>query len=352
MTIAQRGTATTGTNPNGTSVSALKPSGVKNGDVLIATLVSNNQAATTPSGWTKFEDDSVDTFRCQLYYRVAGGFEPTSYTFSVGTAAPLVLTVSAWSGVDNDTPIGSDAHVQTASMGNADEGTFSTPSINSALTDGRMVWVRAARRSDTAPGAPITFDHRVDYSTVAEAGVFSGGSVSYSVMVVSAAQDFEGAGSHNGIAIVPSPDVAETHNVVATFALTAGKVGLQGPAGPQGEQGEPGPAGEDGEDGADGTGGLVFATGTFGTGVSTGQNVNGFQVFVPNTYDGVVFYLQEDDVDVNTTAEGAARPMLAPYKYDYGTDDTIRHVEWRGLKWETNYRVVTVYKVRSTPYSG
>lgn len=250
MTISQRGTATTGTVANGTSVQANKPGGVKNGDVLIATLTSNNQAAVTPSGWTKFKDASYDTFRTQLYYKVAGGFEPASYTFGgFASAAPLVLTVSAWSGVDPVTPVGSDAAVLNATTSGVDP--LTTPTVNSALTEGRVLYFRAARRTDGAPGSPLTFTG--SGSVVAAAGVFSGGGTSYSAALFAENSDFAGQQSLPGSATQASGP--ETHNVLGTFLLTAGPVGLQGPPGADGEDGEDGAPGADGANGATGPAG-------------------------------------------------------------------------------------------------
>lgn len=212
MTISQRGTATKGVHPNGTSVTADKPSGVKNGDVLIAALVSNNQSASAPSGWTKFEDDAVDSFRLQTYYRVAGGFEPDQYTFTVGTDAPLALTVTAWAGVDNNAPIG--GAVQSAG-GSAAEP-YSTPALTSNCTDGRLLYIRAARRTDVSPGTPVAFTAE-GVTEVADHGVYSGGSVSYSMAMYVEEQEFSGAGLKPGLATTAS--YTETHNVVGTYIL-------------------------------------------------------------------------------------------------------------------------------------
>lgn len=216
MTISQVGTSMYGVQANATSVTANKPTGVKNGTVLVAALVSNNQAATTPSGWTKFEDDGINTFRSQLYYKVATAFEPSSYSFGgFASACPLVLAISAWSGVDNGTPIGSDAHVQTAYGSNLTEPA-TTPSVASACTDGRTVYVRAARRTDSSPGAPVSFT--ASSTELVDVGVYSGGTVSYSVGVYADSADFSSASTKAGLAV--TANAAETDNVLGTFILT------------------------------------------------------------------------------------------------------------------------------------
>lgn len=342
MAIVQRGTATTGTQPNGTSVSAAKPTGVKNGDVLIAALVSNNQAATAPSGWTKFEDDTVDTFRSQLYYKVAGGFEPQNYTFTVGSAAPLVLAVSAWSGVDRDTPLG--GATQLGASGNATEPVATPDLVNAACTDGRVLYVRASRRTDSAPGAPLTFSSSKD--EVVDAGVFSGGSVSYSVGVYADSADFSGAGTKEGAEVTASG--AETHNIAATVILNAG-VSVQGPIGPQGEPGEDGPPGAPGAPGAPGEPGVDGADGVryvsqLWQNVVTIQPNDTWHFTVPDTLnDNLVAAYATEWLG---SQQNLAQPMLAPYIYGV-SEDILRVTSAHFQNWTddpVSYLVTVIYQ--------
>ena len=98
--IGLRGTATTATVTNNASLTINKPTGVASGDVMIANLVEVNSltAPTAPAGWTSIDGRSLagGTNRyARIFYKVAGGSEPTSYTFTV----PTGFTVTATGGI-------------------------------------------------------------------------------------------------------------------------------------------------------------------------------------------------------------------------------------------------------------
>jgi hypothetical protein len=64
---------------------------------------------STPSGWTEIA--SVTDNNAKLFYKVAGGSEPASYSFGsmIGLGATMVGTIVAFSGVDTASPIGDTA---------------------------------------------------------------------------------------------------------------------------------------------------------------------------------------------------------------------------------------------------
>src|SRR5439155_27313385 len=82
-TILQRGTATIGSVSNGTLLTINKPTGVVQGDLMIANFALNNTNSGAPSllGWTSIVTQNTG-IRAALLYKVAGGSEPTSYTFT------------------------------------------------------------------------------------------------------------------------------------------------------------------------------------------------------------------------------------------------------------------------------
>jgi uncharacterized repeat protein (TIGR01451 family) len=105
--IAQRGTATTATVTNNASLIINKPTGVVSGDVMIANLVQVNSLTppTAPAGWTLIDHRSLagGTARyASVFYKVAGGAEGGSYTFTVPTGATVTATgaIVAFSCVD------------------------------------------------------------------------------------------------------------------------------------------------------------------------------------------------------------------------------------------------------------
>lgn len=108
--IAHRATASVDFadgNTDGT-VTILKPTGVVAGDVLIACVVSvADVTITPPSGWTQIERfrTSDDGIQLALLWKAAGGAEPSDYTFTESAVNYSFGAISAYSGVDNTTPI-------------------------------------------------------------------------------------------------------------------------------------------------------------------------------------------------------------------------------------------------------
>lgn len=212
--VVQVGTATTDTAANGTSVTANKPTGITSGMLLLACMTTNDQAVTAPTGWTEFQNDKgTNAFRNRLFYKVAGGSEPASYTFSVSAAAPLVLSITGWANADPTNPIGSSNHVQTGSGPDTEPHTTPNLTTNNA-TNGRVMYTRACRLSGSTP---ITFTAS-GVTELVDVGVFSGGTVSYSHGWWCDNSDFTGNGAtKNGLDTTASG--TETDNVSATFVV-------------------------------------------------------------------------------------------------------------------------------------
>lgn len=201
----------TGTQASATSVSANRPVGSTTGDLFIATFAANSQDVTAPSGWVGIADETTEVFRCQMFRKVAGGSEPASYSFSVASAAPLVLSISAFRGIDPATPIGIDPVTATALTSSEPR---TTPSVTGG-NSGRLLYLRAVRFSGSTP---TTFTAS-SVTELADVGVFSGGSVCYSLGLYMANSDYAGSGSKSGLAITASS--AESHNITATLGINA-----------------------------------------------------------------------------------------------------------------------------------
>jgi hypothetical protein len=202
----------TATDGDGTTITVTKPSGTTTGDVLIAILTSNNQNGTAPAGFTEIADEVAGVFRCQMWYKVAGGSEPASYDLSVSNSTLLVGTVSAWRGCDTVSPIGITPVMDATDTGASEP--LTTPSISGGSA-GRVLYYRASRR---ATDTPITFTEASgSASERSDTGVGSGGGVAYSGALFSDDADFTGSGTKTGLAI--TANATETHNVVATWAL-------------------------------------------------------------------------------------------------------------------------------------
>lgn len=203
-----------GTEAAATSVTATKPTGTASGDLLLAFFSSNSQACTPPAGWTLLTDETTEVFRLQAYYKVAGGSEPASYSFSVGAAAPLVLSITALRGVDTGDVFDSSVGIESALTHSEP---YTTPSVT-ADSAGRLLYFRAVRASTTTP---FTFTAS-GVSELRDVGVFSGGSVSYSQGIYLATSDYSTSGSKSGLAITCSG--TESHNIVFTLAIKSSGV--------------------------------------------------------------------------------------------------------------------------------
>jgi hypothetical protein len=108
---------------------------------------------TLPSGWTSLYNDSmtVDGAEVCVAYKVAGGSEPGSYTFSCNTttvgAGGTVGIISAYSGVDNSTPINASApnKIDTAV---ASPYTVTGASITTTVDNCWLIWMGIADRTN------------------------------------------------------------------------------------------------------------------------------------------------------------------------------------------------------------
>jgi hypothetical protein len=210
MAVAEVETSTQ-TNSGGTSVVVTKPSGTSTGHLMLAFFVSNSQNCTPPSGWTEISDDVTEVFRLQVFYKVAGGSEPSNYTFSVGSSAPLVCAITTLSGIDSSNPIDIEPEVE-ADSGNHSEP-YTTPSVSGGL-GGALVYFRAARRESTTP---LTFTG-AGATELADVGQ-AGSSVSYSLGVYLANSGYTTDGTKTGHGITCS--ATETHNIVGTLGVRA-----------------------------------------------------------------------------------------------------------------------------------
>lgn len=143
--IAQRGTATSATSTN-TNLTINKPTGVVSGDVMIVNITSNNGGTPSLSGWNSLGTGIFNgsNLRATVLYKVAGGSEPSSYTFALGTGANNAIgTIIAFSGVDNTSPIDATGTIGL-SAGNG--GTATAPGITTNSANAAVVML--ANQSD------------------------------------------------------------------------------------------------------------------------------------------------------------------------------------------------------------
>lgn len=103
-----RAAANSNNGTGGSSLTINKPAGTTTGDVMIAHIVANpaGNTITVPTGWTLINrrDSAVD-ISTATYWKVAGGSEPTTYTWTFGTSGEASGGVASYVNVDNTSPI-------------------------------------------------------------------------------------------------------------------------------------------------------------------------------------------------------------------------------------------------------
>lgn len=149
-----------------TSFTLTAPSGIADGDFLIAVITCNNNTVTVtaPDGtWTQvagspFHD--AETGAC--FWKFASG-ESGNYTFSVGaTSRSICGWMGRYTGVDGTTPI----DVTPTHTTGGDVPTFTTSVANTMLLV--AAWYSAGSGTTatfTPPSSPATFTEEVDQHT-------------------------------------------------------------------------------------------------------------------------------------------------------------------------------------------
>jgi hypothetical protein len=148
-----------------------KPTGVASGHVMVATITATGTGAlTAPSGWTAIKDTTLSsTIRQVTYYRVAGGSEPASYSWELGSKRQASGGIGDYSGVNNTAPIDASS-ATTGASGNA-----TIPSVTtSAANDVVIGAVGVATATSVTPDASTTERYDVaSPSTTTEAADFT-----------------------------------------------------------------------------------------------------------------------------------------------------------------------------------
>lgn len=231
MAITQVGSATTGSNPTSGTCSVAAPTGLKEGHVIIAFGTSSEGSWTLPdAGFTQFavstDASTPDNMRTYGWYKVCGGSEPSSYSFTNSTAgglgAPVVVAMAAYAGVDNSDPV---PHVAVETGGAYSEHANPTTTAFSQSGNGRLFYMRSVRRNSPSSGTPQipTFDiiaaHSGNWSEIADVGEFSGGTVNYGIGLYHHNTD-TGSGNRSEPGITCSQ--AESTNVFILGCLKAG----------------------------------------------------------------------------------------------------------------------------------
>lgn len=144
---------------NGWRTNALElpaPSGVRRGDVMIATLdVRGNPRITRPFGWKLIRsDDNGNTTYKATYYRVATKDEPDAYRFGLRRPHPAAGGIVAYRGVNTLDPI-------AAQGGRVNDRSrrMRAPSITTTTSDSMLVFLGGVPKRMPTP-TPWTMTER------------------------------------------------------------------------------------------------------------------------------------------------------------------------------------------------
>ena len=111
--IAHRATTQTALTTAGTSVTVSSPAGTAVGDVLIAQSVQNGTSTgtvTEPASFTTWSTTPLLTaVRLRTHVKIVTGTEPANYTFTFSNSSKHIVSVSAYSGVNNNSAIDKSA---------------------------------------------------------------------------------------------------------------------------------------------------------------------------------------------------------------------------------------------------
>lgn len=132
-----------------TSVSVTKPTGVVDGDVMVATVAFAGGTLTAPSGWTQVLEQAGTGVTLRVYRKTASS-EGSSYTWSLSTTDGLAVAIGAYYNVDTTTPVGG-----SGSQANSSSTSMVAPSVTPGTPADMLLFCGAAAGDvrATAPGS-------------------------------------------------------------------------------------------------------------------------------------------------------------------------------------------------------
>jgi PKD repeat protein len=166
MAVAFRAAGTLTTSTSSGTHTVNYPAGVAAGDLLVIQMVVTVGTLTTPAGWTNlygpFTESGFGAAVHYLFYKIAGGSEPSTMTVtkSAGNAAAAVM--SAYTGADTTTPIDVFATaVQPTSGTSGSSPSVTTTKANTMLL---RLCTAFAGPAATTPAGTVTERYDVTWS--------------------------------------------------------------------------------------------------------------------------------------------------------------------------------------------
>jgi hypothetical protein len=159
------------TSFSATSIDIDKPASTASGDLLIFFITTDtDHTITYPDGFTQIEHSTLTSSGFSVAWKLAGGSEPSSYTFGFSGATEIgVASLLSYSGVDQNSPIDLDA-IESGAPGAGSPHTTApvTPSQDNSMIVGAIFIDPIGTPSFTeVPGFPL----RVSLVGTNEAGL-------------------------------------------------------------------------------------------------------------------------------------------------------------------------------------
>jgi hypothetical protein len=151
--ITEVASASSGSSSARSSITIPRPAGTASGHVMLASIVANDDDPnfTAPAGWTLVRQDTVvDALRQNLYVKVAGGAEPSAYTWTLSGTRRVAGGVTTYSGVDTSDPV--DTHGATAQA--SPTTAVIAPSVTTTVEDTLLVHFAAVNAEGTISAPP------------------------------------------------------------------------------------------------------------------------------------------------------------------------------------------------------
>jgi hypothetical protein len=143
----------------GTSITCNAPASIGTGDMLLAHITTADQSSfsAVPTGWILIGDvNSSTTMRTRIYYKIATGSEPGSYTWT-GAGNSWLIAISRLTGVDAVAPFANPCYGGATASGTIHSTGTHTPSI-----DNNHVLAFFAERANGTWGSYTTGTERYD----------------------------------------------------------------------------------------------------------------------------------------------------------------------------------------------
>ncbi len=138
-------------NTNVTSLTISVPSGTAANDLLLATISTDGDVTfNTPTGWTLLNQGPSpgNDSTLAVFYRIAGGSEPTTYTFTWSGNQQAAGAILRYTGVDSITPI------NTFATATGTSASPTAPSVTTTVADTMVVRIFGADFSGTISPPP------------------------------------------------------------------------------------------------------------------------------------------------------------------------------------------------------